>query len=172
VGKVKGQSPIDNALPDMDRGREIDPDTYNDIARCAQLLGIQLIESSFTVLPGYFEENDKGKLGIEVTELNGTYDTENRVVSCIFEFENYKKKGRLKVFDIKDKFIAFYQIPIDCDEFHAVAFASRVGVMACYPYFRAHVASMASLANADMPIMPTLAKMPVKRRQPKKEKTK
>lgn len=169
MAKVKGRAMVDNALPDIEREREIDPETYNSIARCAQLLGIQLIESSFSVLPGYFDD-ETGKLGIDVTELNGSFDNESRVASCIFEFENYKKKGRSKVFDLKDKFIAFYHIPADCDEFHAIAFATRVGVMACYPYFRAHVASTASLANAQMPILPTLAKMPVKQRPYKKEK--
>lgn len=170
MAKAKGRSLVDNSLPDLERGREIDPEAYNSIARCAKLMGIQLIESNFLVLPGYFEDDATGKLGIEVSELNAHFDSESRVVSCIFEFENFKKQGRQKVFDLKDKFITFYHIPAECDAFHAIAFASRVGVMACYPYFRSHVASMASLANADMPILPTLAKMPVKQRSSKKEK--
>jgi hypothetical protein len=170
MARKKGPLAIDNALPDTAREKEIEPDIYNGIARCAELMGVQLIESSFNILPAFFDGEDEGKLGIEVVEVSGSFDEGSRVATCIFEFENFKKKGRRKVFTVKDKFIVFYHIPIDCDEFHAVAFARRVGVIACYPYFRAHVATTASLANAEMPIMPTLAKMPVKQRESRKEK--
>jgi hypothetical protein len=171
MGKKKGPPSIDNALPDTERERDIDPDIYNGIARCAELMGVQMIESSFNILPAFFESEDEGKLGIDVVEVSSSFDEPNRVATCIFEFENFKKKGRRKVFTVKDKFIVFYHIPADCDEFHAVAFARRVGVIACYPYFRSHVATTASLANAEMPILPTLAKMPVRQKEVKKEKS-
>lgn len=161
--------PADNVLPDLVEGRQLDPEVYNSIAKCAKLLGIQLIESNFTISPRFFDDEDQGRLGMEVTEVHGKFDGESRVSTCIFEFDNSERKGRKRVFSIKSKFVVFYHIAAECDEYHAVSFARRVGVMACYPYFRSHVAHTASLANAELPILPTLAKMPVKQREAKKE---
>lgn len=161
--------PTDNTLPDEEDERRIEPDIYNGIARCAELLGIQLIESNFSVAPAFFEFAEEGKLSLDVSDLHEAFDEENRVSSCIFQFESSKKKGKKKLFSIKDKYVVFYRINSDCDEFHALAFARRTGVMACYPYFRAHVAATASLANAHMPILPTLAKMPIKTPSTEKE---
>lgn len=165
----KAGVPDDNTLPDIPAARDLDPEAYNSIARCAELLGVQLIESNFSIVPAFFEAGDEGSLNLDVVELHGKFDEDSRVTTCIFQFENSKKKGRKKLFSLRDKFVVFYKIPVECDEFHAVAFARRVGVMACYPYFRAHVAQAASLANAEMPILPTLAKMPVRRKAESKE---
>lgn len=170
MAKSKSKNPIDNMLPELAEDQQIEPEIYNAVARCAELLGVQLIESTFNVLPSFFElGEDEGSLCLDVVDLHGKFDPESRVSTSIFQFENSKKKGRQKLFVVKDKFVVFYRIPLDCDEFHAVSFARRVGVMACYPYFRAHVAQTASLANAKMPILPTLAKMPVRKKDGRKE---
>lgn len=158
-----------NFLPDDASGQEIDAEIYNGIARCAELVGIQLIESNFNVSPSFFEQGDEWKMGLNVADLHQSFDQESRISTCIFEFEVTKKKGRKKSFMMKDHFIVFYHIATECDEFHATSFAKRTGVMACYPYFRAHVAQTAALANADIPIMPTLAKMPVRGKSKKKD---
>lgn len=154
----------DNELPGLISVEEIDPSIYSSIAKCAQLMAIQLIHSDFDISPQFFDDNDEGKLGVDFTELHGVFDVESRVTTTIFQFHTFKKIGRKKVFSIKDQFAVFYKIPIDCDAFHAVAFARRTGLMASYPFFRAHVAQTAALANAEMPIIPTIASMPLKNR--------
>jgi hypothetical protein len=159
---AKGSLVADNVLPDMKEIDKIDPAIYNDIARCAELLSVQLIESSFTISPSFFDAED-GKHGVDFSHVHASFDTKSRITTCIFQFENYKKKDRRKVFSLKDKFAVFYRVPIECDEAHAVAFATKTGVMACYPYFRAHASNIASLANAEMPILPTIASMPMKK---------
>ncbi len=162
--------PEGNVIIKVDGELQIDPEMFNSIARCAKLLAIQLIESNFNISPGFFDEDLEGKLNLEVTSLNESFDADRRVSTCIFQFENSQKKGRRKVFSLKDTFAVFYKIPIECDEFHALAFVRRTGLLACYPYFRAHAAQTASLANAEMPILPTVASMPIKKKNEKKEK--
>lgn len=152
----------DNVLPDVKDVGQIDPDVYNGIAKCAELLSVQMIDSTFSILPEFFGEGD-GKNSIDFSHVHASFDDESRISTSIFLFEEYKKKGRTKVFCLKSKFAVFYRIPTDCDETHAVAFSTKTGVMACYPYFRAHAAQTASLANAEMPILPTIASLPLKK---------
>ncbi len=160
---AKKIKPKDNCLPDRSEISEIDPEIYNSIARCAQLLAVQLIDSSFSIDPSYFDHEIEGKLKVDYSDVHSSFDQEERVATCIFHLETMKKKGNKKLFSLKDKFVVFYHIAAECDDFHANAFAKKVGFVACYPYFRAHFAQTASFANADMPILPTVASMPVKK---------
>ncbi|WP_232495995.1 hypothetical protein [Novosphingobium kaempferiae] len=169
MAKSKNVS-VDSTLPISSDDRKIDPDVYNDVARCAQLLSIQLIESNFNISPSFFEEEYVDRqMKIDVDNVHASFDEENRIATCVFHFETYHKKARRKVFSLKDKFIVFYHIDNECDDFHALAFANRVGFMAAYPYFRTHVAETASLAAADIPVLPTVSSMPVKRRSSQEE---
>lgn len=153
----------DNVIPDAGDINGIDPSMYNDVARCAELLSVQLIESNFTISPKFFEEDNQYRNGIDFSHLHASFDEKSRVASCIFQFEEFRKKDRRKIFSLRDRFAIFYRISFDCDENHAVAFATKTGVMVCYPYFRAHAAETASLANAEMPILPTIASLPLKK---------
>ncbi len=159
----------DNEVPVPLGPVEIDPKIYNQIAKCADLLAVQLIDSHFTISPSFFDEKAKGKLQVEFADIHSSYDEESRVSTCIFAFESYKKFGRRKVFSVRDKFVVFYRISSDCDDVHAIAFTRKTGLMACYPYFRSHVAQTAALANAEMPILPTIASMPIKEKVKKEE---
>lgn len=152
----------DNEVPELDVDGVIDPAIYNQIARCAEILSVQLIESDFNISPSYFDRSNSEKLNVEFSDIHASFDEKSKIATCVFQFESYKKISRKKVFSIKDKFVAFYRISADCDELHALAFVKKTGLLACYPYFRAHAAQTASLANADMPILPTIASMPVK----------
>jgi D-ribose pyranose/furanose isomerase RbsD len=161
MAKSKKDS-IDNALPVPKEDQNIDPEIYNGVARCAQLLSIQLIESNFNISPSFFEEAIADRhMKIDVENVHASFDDENRIATCVFHLETYHKIARRKVFSLKDKFIVFYHIDNECDDFHALAFANRTGFMAAYPYFRSHVAQTASLAAADIPVLPTVSSMPV-----------
>ena len=151
----------DNTVPDAGLTVEIDPKVYNDIARCAKLLSVQMIESSFSISPSFFDSECKKRPHIDFTEVHASYDADKKVITCIFQLDSYIKSGKRKLFNVRDKFAVFYGVAVDCDEAHAVAFAKKTGLIACYPYFRSHVASTASLANADVPILPTISAMPV-----------
>lgn len=159
--KSKSNAP-DNTLKTLDDGIQVDPNTYNAVAKCARLLGIQLIESNFSISPLYFEETSGNIPSIEITDIYESFEQETGMATCIFQLEAFEKRGRKKVFSLKDKFLVFYKITCECDELNATAFARRTGLMAVYPYFRAHLAQTSSLANADVPILPTIASMPVK----------
>lgn len=152
----------DNEIADEERIGEIDPEIYNSIARCAELLAVQLVESNFSVAPSFFGAEGEGKLGLDFSDVTESFDEETRVATCIFQLESFKKFNRKKIFSVKSKFVVFYRIKSDCDEFHAISFARKTGLIACYPYFRTHVAHTVSFANANMPILPTISSMPVK----------
>lgn len=160
MGKAD-ENPQDNTLTSLDEGLQVDPNTYNAIAKCARLLGIQLIESNFSVSPLYFEETSGKAPSIDISDLYESFDEETGIVTCIFQLELFEKRGRKKAISLKDKFVVYYRIDCECDELHATSFARRTGLMAVYPYFRAHLAQASSLANADVPILPTIASMPV-----------
>lgn len=154
----------DNAVPDEELIAEIDPKVYNDIARCARLLAVQLIDSSFTISPSFFDDMAENKHSVDFSDVHGGFDEGSRVATCIFSLESSIKKGKKKVFSCKAKFVVFYDVSAACDETHAVAFARKTGLVACYPYFRAYVATTASMANADVPILPTISAMPVRQK--------
>lgn len=151
---------IDNDIGHVIDVTAIDADVYNSIVRSAQLLSIQLIESEFVIVPTFFSD-ESGKLDLNFCDLHSSFDEESKITTSIFQFECFKKKGRKRVFSLKDKFAVFYRFAEDCDEIHATAFSRKTGVMACYPYFRSHMSQTASLANADMPILPTISTPPV-----------
>lgn len=151
----------DNTLPDTNITVEIDPKVYNEIARCAKLLSVQMIDSVFSITPAFFDADCEKKPRLDFTEVHTSYDDDEKVVTCIFQFESYMKTGKKKVFSVRDKFVVFYGVPDGCDGTHALAFGKKTGIIACYPYFRSHVASTAALANAEIPILPTISAMPV-----------
>ena len=155
---------IDNELPEPDDLGEIDPKVYNQVARCARIVSVQLIESNFQIAPEFFRLDRKSVLNIDFSDLYSSFNEENRFTNTVFEFEAYKKVGRRKLFSVKSKFIVYYHIPADCDGTHAMAFSRKTGLVAAYPYFRAQVANICSMANADVPILPTISTMPVKER--------
>lgn len=152
----------DNEIPDQDLVDEIDPAVYNKIARCAELLSVQMIESSFAISPQFFDKKAVGKPGIEFSDDHASFDLDSRVVTGVFSFDSHIKKGKKRVFSCKAKFVVFYGVAAECDETHAAAFARKTGLVACYPFFRAYVATTASMANAAVPILPTISAMPVK----------
>lgn len=159
---ANGKSLKDNEIPDGEIVAVIDPKVYNEIARCAKLLAVQLVESTFTISPVFFDPDVEGRHGVDFTDAHASFDEESRVTTSIFHFETYVRKGKKKAFCMKAKFVVFYRVSDGCDATHALAFSRKTGLIACYPYFRAHVAATASMANAEVPILPTIASMPVR----------
>lgn len=153
---------VDNELPDADDLGEIDPRVYNQVARCAKIVSVQLIESSFQILPDFFRLDEGVMLNINFHDAYSSFNEENRFTSTMFEFEAFKKGGRRKLFTVKSSFVVYYYIPAECDATHATAFSRKTGLLAAYPYFRSHVAHICAMANANIPILPTISSMPVK----------
>lgn len=153
---------IDNELPDSEDLGEIDPRVYNQVARCAKIVSVQLIESNFHILPDFFQLDESIVLNINFCDVYSSFNDETRFTSTMFEFEAFKKGGRRKLFTIKSNFVVYYYIPSDCDSTHATAFSRKTGLLAAYPYFRSHVANICAMANANVPILPTISSMPVK----------
>lgn len=160
----KRYSAAGNIVPLPDLMNDIDTEEYANVARCARLLSIQLIASNFKIEPDFFEENANDKMKLNFEDLHESYDEENRVATGIFRFEAIRKRANRKIFSLRDEFIVAYYIPSDCDTLHGKAFAANVGLIAAYPYFRAHVASTASLADADMPVLPIISRGPFKKK--------
>lgn len=150
-----------NHLPSIENQDKIIPELYNEVAKFSTLISIQLIASRFNVLPSFFGSQDNLNLKLDFEELHCSFDDDSSVATAIFCFEVKALRSRKKVLSLKDEFMVAYQLVDKCDEFHGTAYASRVGIMACYPYFRSHAASTASLANAELPILPALSRPPI-----------
>lgn len=159
---MASESLPDTVVPDTQILGEIDPKLYNGIVRCARLLSVQLIDSSFSMSPKFFDDEQDVKHSVDFGDVHAWYDKDTRIAACMFQLESLSKVMRKKVFSLKSKYVVYYDIPVDCDETHAKAFARKTGLTACYPYFRNHVSMTAAMANANIPIMPTISAMPVR----------
>lgn len=136
---------------------------YNYVAKHAKLIGLHMISSDFRIRPSFFARRNDVRLGIDNDILACTPNTKDGVCIGVFEFVVKGKIGRSDAFKCSAQIVAAYSIPHDAEVEATEAFCSKVGLFATYPYFRAHLANIASAANADLPPLPMLASVSKKR---------
>lgn len=84
------------------------------------------------------------------------YEKDDGLLAGAFAWDVVVKKGNTKLLSAQATYMVAYGDVPDVDEEPAFAFVERVGRFATYPYFRSHVAHMASQAGADVPVLPVL----------------
>lgn len=147
----------------------IDAENYNLIARKAVLDTLQLIDSDFAIKPSFFSERDGLNLSQSNEVINVNYNSAMKYCIGFFRFKLTAKHSRKVVLACRCDFMVVYDLPEESKENEALAFCSKVGLFAAYPYFRAFVAHVSSLANAELPPLPIISTGPLKRTKAARE---
>ena len=136
-------------------------DSYNQVARNANLRAIALTGSRFNVTREFLNvrQSDGGEVKLKYgSSIEGTAFHENDgMASCTWQWEVAAKIGRKKALSIQATYLAFYGGLSGCDEEAVVRFLHRVAKFATYPYFRAHVSHVSWESGLDLPIMPVIS---------------
>lgn len=135
----------------------LDAEEYNKVVDAARLLTIQVSKVRVDVAPAYFDPKSSHILLVKRTELGAVFDSEQRGVLARFLFEVAARQARKKVLSASAEYIVAYKLEEDVQPAAAIAFCNRVGIFACYPYFRALLAHLSWAANAQLPPLPVIA---------------
>jgi hypothetical protein len=138
------------ASEDEDAKRE----RYNRVVESAELSGIQLVEVSFNVEPRYYGVQDEVKLGYDVKPEDSYYDPSESFAACIVKFHVDGKDSEGTALKCDAKYTVAYRVAESCEEEAVKLFLRRVGVFACYPYFRGLFANLDWAANTRLPPLP------------------
>lgn len=130
---------------------------YDDVVGTADLLDVKLTSSTFEVQPALFSLAESAKryvYGCEPEAIH--FHAESRRVFGVFALEAGVKSGRKWLFRVRSKYLIIYRVAGDADKLAVETFAERVGAFTCYPYFRAHYASLAGSAGAELAPLPVM----------------
>ncbi|MGV2018172.1 hypothetical protein [Agrobacterium sp. 22-223-1] len=141
---------LDNKVKEQDERR----DNYNRVVAAAELGAIQLVKLDFDVSPDYYIEQADAELGYVVKAESSEYDEESRLAACIISFQVNALRGDEPLLQCNATYTVMYEIADDCDIDAVKTFVERVGVFACYPYFRGVFASLDWAANTRLPPLP------------------
>lgn len=133
------------------------PEAYNAVVETAHLLDVKLISSEFTVKAPFFVE-DKDDLKFVFGCDSGTkhYHSDGRRLIGMFHVEAGAKKSRRFLLKAKATYLIAFLVDGDPEEEAALAYVERVGAFGCWPYFRAHFATLCAGAGAEAPPLPIM----------------
>ena len=138
---------------------------YNRVVAAAELDAIRIVTSEFSAAPSAHQtlaDLDEGTAIAHVIHRvhDFTLDSEREIGSCGVSSQLRVSLDTAKENDlirVKCEFIVVYS---GFEEQHVVSvrrYVERVGLYAAYPYFRAHVGHLASLADTiRIPVLPVL----------------
>ncbi|WP_105371690.1 hypothetical protein [Neorhizobium huautlense] len=129
-------------------------DRYNKVVDAAELNGIQLVHVNFDVMSRYFDNEGSPAIGYVVKTEDTYYDVEDGFAACLVNFEVEAKDDSGVTLECSAKYTVSYRLSEACDEKAVKIFLRRVGVFACYPYFRGLFASLDWSANTRLPPLP------------------
>ncbi|ASY58480.1 hypothetical protein [Sinorhizobium sp. CCBAU 05631] len=129
-------------------------ENYNKVVAAAELGGIQLVQLAFDVSPEFYAKRDEAELGYVVTPESSMYDEEEGFAACIINFDVAATVDEEVLLRCNAKYSVMYKVAEPCDEEAVNAFLKRVGIFACYPYFRGVFANLDWAANACLPPLP------------------
>ena len=131
---------------------------YNQVVACAELSNIQLIHINFDVQPRYFfeepDEEDQANLGYEISVDETHYEPGEGMAACMMSFDVSAGDSQGAALQCKAKYAVSYRLGEVCNEQAVETFLRRVGVFACYPYFRGLFAQIDWAANTHLPPLP------------------
>ncbi|WP_366655616.1 hypothetical protein [Fodinicurvata sp. EGI_FJ10296] len=144
---------------------------YNRVVKSARLARIFMTGSEFKSEPAYFNHGDSGSfdhnLDHELTVIDN--DTDAGRIAAILQWKVFvterATKGSEKsksesdaspVLSIEARYLIAYDQIEDGSEDAMKHFMEKVGKMATYPYFRAHVSHINGEAEASLPLLPIL----------------
>lgn len=140
---------------------KMDPQTYNSLVARAHLRTIRMTASKFDMKPEALDlDPDAWQNNVGAGILERFLEAESGSLYGVFGFEVICRHARKKVLSVSATYLISYRIQGECDEAACELFVERVGKLACYPYFRALVASLTSQAGLVMRPLPVLSFAP------------
>lgn len=137
------------------------PAQYNAVIQGARLNNLAIDESHFKVEAEYFAEREKRKFNFsrKIKKISTSSLESDGVVSAEILWMVRARVGR----KVALKIDTTYTIVYDGLQGHSVAsvsmFLNKVGPVATYAYFRAHVSQLSWSADAEMPILPVYSSL-------------
>lgn len=127
---------------------------YGRVVDNAELSTVSLVSLNFAVHPSYFEKQEEIQLGYEINVSEHNYNTEQGSVLAVVECSVSANVDDEPLFKCDASYVVGYALSQECDIEAVSAFVKRVGVFACYPYFRSIVANVDWAAGTHLPPMP------------------
>ncbi len=146
-------------------------DDYNKVVASAELGAIQLIKLDFVVSPEYYINAEAAKLGYVITPESCDYNEEGGFCACVINFQVDAALEDESLLRCSASYLIMYEISETCEPNAVKAFVERVGVFACYPYFRGVFANLDWAANTHLPPLP-VHRETVKRKAKRKSRSK
>lgn len=129
-------------------------DNYNKVVDCADISSVQLIHIEFNVLPRYYSNQKDQAIGYEVNTEDSYYNAGDGFAACLVSFKVEAKDDEGSNLECSARYTVSYRIAQPCDEKAVKTYLKRVGVFACYPYFRGLFANLDWSANTRLPPLP------------------
>jgi hypothetical protein len=130
---------------------------YNAVATAAQLQGINLLSSQFSVDPACIVTQGQWKLSYGRKLLACHFSEDGRSVAAILQYQVTAKSSRKRALFCSADYGVFYQMPEGATQEAVTGFCRNVGMFAAYPYFRALFAQLVGEAGIRLPPLPTIA---------------
>lgn len=144
---------------------EFDKDEYNRAVKGARLHDVALTSSNFNVQKEFFEPSDKArKLSTDYELVDCSFDGQYLILLVRFSID--AKESNRKVLKCRCEYNVIYSFAEpDISEKTARSFGTHIAQFTAYPYFRQHVSQISWESGADLPILPVLKRMPMKKRE-------
>lgn len=141
----------------MAEKKPIPAEEYNAVVETAHLLDVKMIASEFSVRAPFFSEEKEGVRFVYGCEA-GTqhYNAEDGRLLGMFHVEAGAKKSRKFLLKAKATYVIAFAVEGKPTQEGALAYLSRVGSFGCWPYFRAHFATLCASAGAEAPPLPIM----------------
>ena len=130
---------------------------YNAVAKAAQLEGINLLSTQFSIDPDCLMNQGQWKLSYGRKILSCHFSDEEHSVAAIFQYHVTARLGRKRALYCSADYGVFYHTPDGATEEAAMGFCRNVGTFAAYPYFRALFSQLVGEAGLRMPPLPSIA---------------
>lgn len=129
-------------------------DQYNKVVDHADIKAVQLVHIDFDVEPRYYGDRKDQTIGYEVETDDSYYDAEDGFAACLVSFQVEAKDEEGVTLQCSARYTVSYRVSEPCDEKAVKTYLNRVGVFACYPYFRGLFANLDWSANTRLPPLP------------------
>ncbi|MEZ5894996.1 MAG: hypothetical protein R3C51_01225 [Parvularculaceae bacterium] len=155
----------DLVASELGRPPQLDSAEHNRLVEAAELDDIRMMQSSFSVVPRYFDEAiaDMRNFEINSSITEPVFDAESKKLISAFEYCIEVNIEGEQLLYCKAMYLVAFTIEGDFDLETMKYFARRVGRNASYPYFREFASSQSWASNADLPILPILKTGSVKK---------
>ncbi|MCR9129441.1 MAG: hypothetical protein NXI12_07965 [Alphaproteobacteria bacterium] len=152
-------------MTDQKDSAEFDRDEYNRAVKAARLLDVALTASEFSVKGEYFSPSETPRrLSSDYTLVDCSFDGSHLILLVRFAIE--AKESNKKLLKCKCDYNVIYAFnEDDISEPAAKSFGNHIAQFTAYPYFRQHVSQLSWESGADLPILPVLKRMPMKKNE-------